>query len=147
MVVDGCDNFPTRYLVNDASVFLGEAGGAPLNLPLRGPGDDVPSPGTGPAIAACIPSRRRRGWPRAVRGGGARHAAGDNRLMQATEAIKLMVGVGRTLVGRADVLHMRMKFGELEWRTNTECPVCGDNPTIKEYIDYVEFCSRGTVNA
>jgi adenylyltransferase/sulfurtransferase len=68
--------------------------------------------------------------------------------LQGSEALKLVLGVGDTLAGRLllfDALHTT--FDEVTIQKNPDCPVCGEHPTITEYVDYVEFCSRGTVNA
>ena len=65
-------------------------------------------------------------------------------VIQATEAIKVMIGIGEPLIGRFLIYDaLKMRFRELKLRKDPECPVCGEHPTITEYIDYVEFCSGG----
>ncbi len=69
-------------------------------------------------------------------------------VVQATEAIKVLLGIGEPLIGRFLIYDaLKMKFRELKLRRDPECPVCGDHPTITEYVDYVEFCSGSGVHA
>ena len=140
IVVNGCDNFPTRYLINDATYFLRQ----PLvdGSVLRFEGmATVFEPGQGcyrclypaPPPPEMAPSCSEAGVLGVLPG-----LVG---LIQATEVAKLVVGVGSTLVGRLlviDALHM--EFRELKLRRDPACPVCGDDPTITELIDYEAFC-------
>jgi molybdopterin/thiamine biosynthesis adenylyltransferase len=139
-VLNGCDNFPTRYLTNDACVLLKKPlvdgsifkfdGQATVFMPGEGcyrclfptppPPGSVPSCAEGgvlgvlPGIVGCI---------------------------QAVETIKLILGLGDSLVGRLLLFDaLAMEFREVKLRRDPECPVCGDNPTVTELIDYVEFC-------
>jgi molybdopterin/thiamine biosynthesis adenylyltransferase/rhodanese-related sulfurtransferase len=141
IVVDGTDNFPTRFLVNDACVLLGKPnvygsifrfdGQATLFAHEDGPCyrclfPEPPPPGTVPSCAE---------------GGVLGVLPGVIGVIQATEAIKLILGKGETLKGRLllyDALNMR--FREVKIARDPECPVCGENPTITELIDYYEFC-------
>ncbi len=140
IIVNGCDNFPTRYLTNDACVLLKKPlvdgsifkfdGQATVFLPGQGcyrclfptppPPGSVPSCAEGgvlgvlPGIIGCI---------------------------QAIETIKLILGLGESLAGRLLLFDaLAMEFREVKLRRDPECPVCGDNPTVTELIDYVEFC-------
>jgi len=141
IVIDGTDNFPTRYLVNDACVLLGKPnvygsifrfeGQASVFDATRGPCyrclyHQPPPPGMVPSCAE---------------GGVLGILPGIIGLIQATEAIKLIIGKGTPLIGRLlrfDALEM--KFQELKLRKDPNCPICGENPTITELIDYNEFC-------
>ncbi len=141
VVIDGTDNFPTRYLVNDASVLLKKPnvygsifrfeGQASVFWAERGPCyrclyAEPPPPGLVPSCAE---------------GGVLGVLPGIVGSVQAIEAIKVLLGKGDILVGRLLVFDaMRMRFRELKLRKNPECPVCGTNPTIHELIDYEEFC-------
>jgi molybdopterin/thiamine biosynthesis adenylyltransferase/molybdopterin converting factor small subunit len=140
IVLNGCDNFPTRYLTNDACVLLKKPlvdgsifkfdGQATVFMPGQGcyrclfptppPPGSVPSCAEGgvlgvlPGIVGCI---------------------------QAVETIKLILGLGDSLAGRLLLFDaLAMEFREVKLRRDPECPVCGDNPTVTELIDYVEFC-------
>ena len=101
IIIDGTDNFPTRYLVNDACVLLGEAERLRQHLPLRGPGVGVRDQGRARATAACIPSRRRPGWcraaPRAACSASCRASSAASRRPR---RIKLILGIGEPLIGR-----------------------------------------------
>jgi len=114
LVIDGTDNFPTRYLVNDA-------------YPEPPPPGMVPSCAEGgvlgilPGIIGCI---------------------------QANEAVKLLLGIGEPLIGRLVLFDaLRMRFRELKLRKDPECPICGENPTITELIDYEQFCGVAPASA
>jgi sulfur-carrier protein adenylyltransferase/sulfurtransferase len=148
VILDGTDNFPTRYLVNDASVWHG--------IPVvhgsiyRFEGQvTVFDPANGPCYRCLYPAPPPPELaPSCAEGGVLGVLPGIVGSLQASEALKLVLGVGETLAGRLllfDALHTT--FDEVAIRKNPDCPVCGDHPTITEYIDYVEFCSRGTVNA
>jgi molybdopterin/thiamine biosynthesis adenylyltransferase/rhodanese-related sulfurtransferase len=148
VIVDGTDNFPTRYLVNDASVWHG--------IPVvhgsiyRFEGQvTVFDPANGPCYRCLYPSPPPPELaPSCAEGGVLGVLPGIVGSLQASEALKLVLDVGETLAGRLllfDALHTT--FDEVTIQKNPDCPVCGDHPTITEYIDYVEFCTRGTVNA
>jgi len=140
VVVNGSDNFPTRYLVNDACVMLGKPlvdasilrweGQATTYLPGRGCYRCLfPSPPPPGAVPSC------------AEGGIIGAVAGFLGSYQALEAIKILLGVGATLVNRlmlVDVLEGDIRY--VRWQRNPRCPVCGDEPTIRALIDYEEFC-------
>src|SRR6202162_1302609 len=94
------------------------------------------------AIAVSTPSRRPPGWFQICAEGGVLGILpGTIGLIQATEAVKLILGIGEPLIGRLLLYDaLGMKFRELKLRRNPECPVCGDHPTIRELIDYNQFC-------
>jgi molybdopterin/thiamine biosynthesis adenylyltransferase/rhodanese-related sulfurtransferase len=144
VIVDGCDNFPTRYLVNDASVFMNKPvvhgsifrfeGQVTTFIPRSGPCYRCLYPEPPPPHLA--PSCQEAGVLGILPG-----LIGT---LQATEAIKLVLGRGTTLVGRLLTYDsLRMKFGELRLRRDKACPVCGESPTITTYIDYEGFCNLG----
>ncbi len=141
VIIDGCDNFPTRYLVNDACVMLGKPnvhgsifqfeGQAAVFYPEKGPCyrclfPEPPPPGAAPSCAEA---------------GVLGVLPGLIGCVQAVEAIKIILGVGKPLIGRMayfDTLSMELRIHKL--RRDPACPMCGDNPTITELIDYEEFC-------
>ena len=142
VIVDGTDNFPTRYLLNDASVWHG--------LPVvhgsiyRFEGQvTVFQPGNGPCYRCLYPSPPPPELaPSCAEGGVLGVLPGIVGSLQASEALKLVLGAGDSLAGRLllfDALYTT--FDEVSIKRNVECPVCGDHPTITEYIDYVEFCA------
>ncbi|MFO0660806.1 MAG: molybdopterin-synthase adenylyltransferase MoeB [Polyangiaceae bacterium] len=144
VIVDGCDNFPTRYLVNDASIFL--------NKPVvhgsifRFDGQVTTFvPGKGPCYRCLYPEPPPPHLaPSCQEAGVLGILPGIVGIVQATEAIKLLLGKGDPLVGRLLTYDsLKMKFRELKLRRDPTCPVCGDNPTIKSYIDYEGFCTTG----
>ena len=141
MVVDGTDNFPTRYLINDACVLLKKPNVYGSIFRFEGQATIFAYPG-GPCYRCLYPEPPPPGLvPSCAEGGVLGILPGTIGLIQATEAVKLILGVGESLVGRLllyDALAMR--FRELKLRRNTECPVCGDNPSIHELIDYHQFC-------
>jgi adenylyltransferase/sulfurtransferase len=141
MVVDGTDNFPTRYLINDACVLLGKPNVYGSIFRFEGQATIFAYPG-GPCYRCLYPEPPPPGLvPSCAEGGVLGILPGTIGLIQATEAVKLILGVGESLVGRLllyDALAMR--FRELKLRRNPECPVCGDNPSIHELIDYHQFC-------
>ena len=143
VILDGTDNFPTRYLVNDACVLLRQAERLRQHLPVRRAGVGVRDRRTGRAIAACIPSRRRPGSCRAApKAACSACCPGIIGTIQATEAIKLILGVGEPLDRPLPDLTTRckMRFRELKLRKDPDCPVCGTHPTVTELIDYEQFC-------
>lgn len=148
VVIDGCDNFPTRYLVNDACVMAGIPnvhgsifqfeGQASVFYPHRGPCyrclfPEPPPPGAAPScqeagVLGVLP--------------------GLVGCVQALEAMKLILGVGKPLIGRMvyfDTLSMELRVHKL--RKDPNCPVCGEHPTVTELIDYEEFCGLRTAGA
>jgi sulfur-carrier protein adenylyltransferase/sulfurtransferase len=141
LVVDGTDNFPTRYLVNDACVLLGKPNVYGSIFRFEGQATVFAYPG-GPCYRCLYPEPPPPGLvPSCAEGGVLGILPGIIGLIQATETVKLILGAGEPLVGRLllyDALAMR--FRELKLRRNPECPVCGVHPTIHELIDYQEFC-------
>src|SRR5712675_834284 len=141
IIVDGTDNFPTRYLVNDACVLTGKPNVYGSIFRFEGQAT-VFATENGPCYRCLYPEPPPPGLvPSCAEGGVLGILPGTIGLIQATEAVKLILGIGESLVGRLllyDALAMR--FRELKLRRNTECPVCGDHPTIRELIDYQEFC-------
>jgi len=141
LVVDGTDNFPTRYLVNDACVLLGKPNVYGSIFRFEGQSTIFAYPG-GPCYRCLYPEPPPPGLvPSCAEGGVLGILPGVVGLIQATETVKLILGTGEPLIGRLllyDALAMR--FRELKLRRNPECPVCGDHPTIRELIDYQQFC-------
>jgi adenylyltransferase/sulfurtransferase len=141
VVIDGTDNFPTRYLVNDACVFQKKPniygsifrfdGQATVFYPFKGPCyrclyPEPPPPGMVPSCAE---------------GGVLGVLPGVIGLIQATEAIKLILGTGEPLIGRLLLYNaLKMEFREVRLKRNPDCPVCGEHPTITELVDYEAFC-------
>ena len=141
IVADGTDNFPTRYLVNDACVILGKPNVYGSIFRFEGQ-CSVFATEQGPCYRCLYPEPPPPGLvPSCAEGGVLGILPGLVGVMQATEVIKLILGKGESLIGRlllVDALNMR--FRELKLRKNPECPVCGQNPTIRELIDYQQFC-------
>jgi adenylyltransferase/sulfurtransferase len=141
LVIDGTDNFPTRYLVNDACVLLKKPNVYGSIFRFEGQATIFAYEG-GPCYRCLYPEPPPPGLvPSCAEGGVLGILPGTIGLIQATEAVKLILGIGEPLVGRLmlyDALGMR--FRELKLRRNPECPVCGDHPTITKLIDYQEFC-------
>jgi len=141
IVIDGTDNFPTRYLVNDACVLLGKPNIYGSIFRFEGQAS-VFWPGKGPCYRCLFPEPPPPGMvPSCAEGGVLGVLPGVIGVIQATEAIKLILGKGDPLVGRLllyDALAMR--FRELRVQRNPECPLCGDSPTITALIDYEDFC-------
>jgi sulfur-carrier protein adenylyltransferase/sulfurtransferase len=141
VVADGTDNFPTRYLVNDACVLLGKPNAYGSIFRFEGQAS-VFATEEGPCYRCLYPEPPPPGLvPSCAEGGVLGILPGLVGVIQATEVIKLILGQGSPLIGRlllVDALGMR--FRELKLRKNPECPVCGDNPTVKELIDYEHFC-------
>jgi molybdopterin/thiamine biosynthesis adenylyltransferase/rhodanese-related sulfurtransferase len=149
VIVDGADNFPTRYLVNDAAVWHGiplvhgsiyrfegqisvfdvKAGGPCYRclFPLPPPPELAPSCAEG-GVLGVLP--------------------GIVGSLQASEALKLCLGIGESLAGRLLLFDaLATEFSEVKLRKDPDCPVCGDSPTITDYVDYVEFCSGRAMHA
>jgi adenylyltransferase/sulfurtransferase len=141
IVADGTDNFPTRYLVNDACVLLGKPNVYGSIFRFEGQAS-VFATETGPCYRCLYPEPPPPGLvPSCAEGGVLGILPGLVGVIQATEVIKLILGKGDSLVGRlllVDALNMR--FRELKLRKNPECPVCGTNPTVTALIDYEHFC-------
>jgi len=145
IVVDGTDNFPTRYLVNDACVLLKKPNVYGSIFRFEGQATIFAYPG-GPCYRCLYPEPPPPGLvPSCAEGGVLGILPGTVGLIQATETVKLILGIGEPLIGRL-VLYdaLAMRFRELKLRRNPECPVCGDHPTITKLIDYQEFCGIPT---
>jgi len=144
VVVDGCDNFPTRYLVNDASIFMNKPVVHGSIFRFEGQVTTF-MPGHGPCYRCLYPEPPPPHLaPSCQEAGVLGILPGLIGVVQATEAVKLILGKGNPLVGRLLTYDsLRMKFGELKLRRDRSCPVCGDAPTIKSYIDYEGFCNLG----
>ena len=141
VIADGTDNFPTRYLVNDACVLLGKPNAYGSIFRFEGHAS-VFATKDGPCYRCLYPEPPPPGLvPSCAEGGVLGILPGLVGVIQATETIKLILGKGSTLVGRlllVDALNMR--FRELKLRKNPECPVCGAHPTVTQLIDYQQFC-------
>ena len=141
IIVNGCDNFPTRYLVNDAAVMQSKPVVDGSIFRFEGQAT-VYVPGDGPCYRCLYPEPPPPGEvPSCAEGGVLGVLPGIVGVMQATEVVKLILGEGKPLVGRVLLYDaMEMKFRELKLRRDTSCPVCGDAPSITELIDYQQFC-------
>jgi len=141
IVADGTDNFPTRYLVNDACVLLGKPNVYGSIFRFEGQAS-VFATKEGPCYRCLYPEPPPPGLvPSCAEGGVLGILPGLVGVIQATEVIKLILGNGQPLIGRlllVDALNMR--FRELKLRKNPECPVCGEHPTVTQLIDYQQFC-------
>jgi sulfur-carrier protein adenylyltransferase/sulfurtransferase len=144
IVIDGTDNFPTRYLTNDACVLLNKPNIYGSILRFDGQ-TTVFKPKEGPCYRCLFPEPPPPGAvPSCAEGGVMGILPGTIGLIQATEAIKLITGIGRTLVGRLMIYDsLNMSFRELKLRQDKNCPACGDNPTVTKLIDYEQFCGLG----
>jgi molybdopterin/thiamine biosynthesis adenylyltransferase/rhodanese-related sulfurtransferase len=144
IVIDGTDNFPTRYLVNDAAVMLNKPN--IYGSIFRFDGQvTVFKPKVGPCYRCLYPEPPPPGMvPSCAEGGVLGILPGTIGLIQATEAVKLIIGSGKPLIGRLLLYNaLDMSFKELKIRRDPGCPICGDHPTIKELIDYEQFCGVG----
>ena len=143
VIVDGADNFPTRYLLNDASVWKGIPVIHGSIFRFEGQAT-VFVPGSGPCYRCLFPQPPPPELaPSCAEGGVLGVLPGVIGSIQSSEALKLVLGIGRPLIGRLllyDALEAR--FDEVAVRRDPSCPVCGDEPTITAYVDYVEFCDR-----
>jgi adenylyltransferase/sulfurtransferase len=141
IVIDGTDNFPTRYLVNDACVLLDKPNVYGSIFRFEGQAS-VFYAKEGPCYRCLYPEPPPPGLvPSCAEGGVLGILPGTIGLVQATEAVKLILGRGRPLIGRLLLYDaLEMKFRELKLRKNLKCPLCGENPTIKALIDYDQFC-------
>ncbi len=141
LVVDGSDNFATRYLVNDACVLTGRPYVYGSIFRFEGQAAVFAAPG-GPCYRCLYPEPPPPDLvPTCAEGGVLGVLPGMIGTIQANEAIKLILGVGEPLVGRLLLLDaLRMRFREVRLPRDTDCPVCGDHPTIRELQDYEAFC-------
>ncbi len=141
IIVDGTDNFPTRYLVNDACVLLGKPNVYGSIFRFEGQITMFGYPG-GPCYRCLYPEPPPPGLvPSCAEGGVLGVLPGIVGTIQAAETLKLIIGKGEPLIGRLLLFDaLAMKFRELKLRKNPECPVCGDHPTVTKLIDYAEFC-------
>jgi len=141
IVADGTDNFPTRYLVNDACVLTGKPNVYGSIFRFEGQAS-VFATKDGPCYRCLYPEPPPPGLvPSCAEGGVLGILPGLVGVMQATETIKLILGAGEPLIGRLLLIDaLGMKFRELKLRKNPDCPACGTHPTIKKLIDYNEFC-------
>jgi adenylyltransferase/sulfurtransferase len=144
IVADGTDNFPSRYLVNDACVMLGKPNAYGSVFRFEGQAS-VFCHGDGPCYRCLYPEPPPPGLvPSCAEGGVLGILPGIIGLIQATEAIKLALGIGEGLQGRLLLYDaLSMSFREMKVRRDPACPVCGDHPTVKDLIDYDQFCGTG----
>lgn len=144
IVVDGTDNFATRYLVNDSCVLLGKPNVYGSIFRFEGQ-VSVFDAERGPCYRCLYPEPPPPGLvPSCAEGGVLGILPGIIGTLQAAEAVKLIIGQGRPLIGRLlflDVLEMQPR--EMKLRKDPNCPICGENATIKQLIDYEEFCGIG----
>ena len=142
IVVDGTDNFPTRYLTNDACVLLKKANVYGSIFRFDGQASVFAPHLGGPCYRCLYPEPPPPGMvPSCAEGGVLGVLPGIIGCIQATEILKLALGKGTSLVGRLLLFNaLDMKFRELKLRRDPKCPICGENPTIKELIDYEQFC-------
>jgi molybdopterin/thiamine biosynthesis adenylyltransferase/rhodanese-related sulfurtransferase len=141
IVIDGTDNFPTRYLVNDACVLLKKPNVYGSIFRFDGQAS-VFYPGRGPCYRCLYPEPPPPGEvPSCAEGGVLGILPGLIGCIQATEAVKLLLGQGSPLIGRLLLYDaLQMSFREFKVRRNPQCPVCGDQPTVTKLIDYDQFC-------
>jgi molybdopterin/thiamine biosynthesis adenylyltransferase/rhodanese-related sulfurtransferase len=141
IIVDGTDNFPTRYLVNDACILLGKPNVYGSIFRFEGQITVFGAPG-GPCYRCLYPEPPPLGLvPSCAEGGVLGVLPGIVGAIQAAETLKLILGKGESLAGRLLLFDaLAMRFRELKLRKNPECPVCGAHPTVTKLIDYVQFC-------
>src|SRR5204862_1735078 len=142
VVVDGTDNFPTRYLTNDACVLLKKPNVYGSIFRFEGQASVFAPHLGGPCYRCLYPEPPPPGMvPSCAEGGVLGVLPGIIGTIQATEILKLALGKGSSLVGRLLLFNaLDMKFRELKLRRDPECPLCGENPTITDLIDYEMFC-------
>jgi adenylyltransferase/sulfurtransferase len=145
VVLDGSDNFPTRYLVNDACVLLGKPDVYGAVFRFEGQAS-VFDAARGPCYRCLYPDPPPPGLvPSCAEGGVLGVLPGLVGTLQALEALKLVLGVGEPLVGRLVLVEgLRVRFRELQLRRDPACPVCGEHPTLRGLIDYEAFCGLST---
>jgi sulfur-carrier protein adenylyltransferase/sulfurtransferase len=148
VIVDGTDNFPTRYLVNDACVLLGKPNVYGSIFRFEGQAS-VFYAEEGPCYRCLYPEPPPPGLvPSCAEGGVLGILPGAIGTIQATETVKLLLGIGEPLIGRLLLYDaLGMSFREMKLRKDPNCPVCGENPTVTELIDYQEFCGIPQANA
>jgi sulfur-carrier protein adenylyltransferase/sulfurtransferase len=148
IILDGTDNFATRYLVNDACVLLNKPNAYGSIFRFEGQASVFATKG-GPCYRCLYPEPPPPGLvPSCAEGGVLGVLPGIIGTIQATESIKLLLGAENTLIGRLLLYDAwGMRFRELKLRRDPECPVCGDNPTVRELIDYEQFCGVAPVHA
>jgi len=141
VILDGTDNFPTRYLTNDACVLLGKPNAYGSIFRFEGQAS-VFATKDGPCYRCLYPEPPPPGLvPSCAEGGVLGVLPGVIGVIQATESIKLITGIGEPLIGRFLIYDaLRMRFRELKLRKDPDCPVCGTHPTVKKLIDYEQFC-------
>ncbi len=141
ILIDGTDNFPTRYLTNDVSVLLGKPNVYGSIFRFEGQAS-VFWAEHGPCYRCLYPEPPPPGLvPSCAEGGVLGVLPGIVGCMQAIEGIKLILGIGTPLIGRLVLFNaLKMQFRELKLRKDPNCPICGNNPTIHELIDYEQFC-------
>src|SRR5437870_2202513 len=141
IVADGTDNFATRYLVNDACVLTGKPNVYGSIFRFEGQAS-VFATKEGPCYRCLYPEPPPPGLvPSCAEGGVLGVLPGIIGVIQATEAIKLILGVGEPLIGRFLIYDaLKMRFRELKLRKDPDCPVCGTHPTVTKLIDYEQFC-------
>jgi len=144
IVIDGTDNFPTRYLVNDACALLDKPNVYGSIFRFEGQAT-VFWASQGPCYRCLYPEPPEPGTvPSCAEGGVLGVLPGVVGTIQATEAVKLIIGQGDPLIGRLLLFDaLKMKFRELKLRKDPKCPLCGENKTITELIDYDQFCGVG----
>ena len=147
IIVDGTDNFPTRYLVNDACVLLSKPNVYGSIFRFEGQAS-VFATKDGPCYRCLYPEPPPPGLvPSCAEGGVLGILPGVVGTIQATEAVKLIIGAGEPLINRFLIYDaLKMRFRELKLRKDPDCPVCGDNPTVRELIDYEQFCNATQVS-
>jgi sulfur-carrier protein adenylyltransferase/sulfurtransferase len=145
VIIDGTDNFPTRYLTNDASVILGKPNIYGSIFRFEGQATVFYPKAGGPCYRCLFPEPPPPGLvPSCAEGGVLGVLPGVIGTIQATEAIKVLTGIGEPLIGRLMLYDaLNMQFRQLKLRRDPKCPVCGEHPTITELIDYDAFCGIG----
>ena len=148
IILDGTDNFATRYLINDACVLLGKPNEHGSIFRFEGQATTF-VPGEGPCYRCLFPTPPPPELaPSCAEGGVLGVLPGIVGSLQANETIKLLLGIGESLAGRLLLFDaLATEFSEVKLRKDPACPVCGEHPTITEYIDYVEFCSGRPAHA
>ena len=141
VILDGTDNFPTRYLVNDACVLTGKPNAYGSIFRFEGQAS-VFATKEGPCYRCLYPEPPPPGLvPSCAEGGVLGVLPGMIGIIQATETIKLIMGIGEPLIGRFVIYDaLKMRFRELKLRKDPDCPVCGTHPTVTKLIDYEQFC-------
>src|ERR687889_142336 len=148
IIVDGTDNFATRYLVNDACVLLGKPNVYGSIFRFEGQASVFATAG-GPCYRCLYPEPPPPGLvPSCAEGGVLGVLPGIIGTIQALETIKWIIGAGESLIGRLLLFDaLKLRFRELQLRKDPSCPLCGQNPTIRELIDYEAFCGIGAAPA